>query len=129
MCQNLCVRNEMMCPKSQVSVEYLKAAVRKQDIRSFLMDDCHIEDEAFDQNQSRDDTYNQEATIIRRSSPFYTYFHSIISKVIAKYEKSGKDTTENSYYQRRYLDMILTNFMAFPLWIGLLLGNLNRYVR
>ncbi|KAF3837193.1 hypothetical protein F7725_004657 [Dissostichus mawsoni] len=75
--------------------------------------------------QEEDDEERRNAHTIVGRSPFTYEFRKVMEEVQGELEK---EEDENPYFCPGIVDVLFDNYLGiFPLWSGLLLGNLKRY--
>ncbi|XP_034064636.1 uncharacterized protein LOC117541546 isoform X2 [Gymnodraco acuticeps] len=80
--------------------------------------------------QEEDDEERRNAHTIVGRSPFTYEFRKVMEEVQGELEKEEVETPqdENPYFCPGIVDVLFDNYLGiFPLWSGLLLGNLKRY--
>ena len=81
--------------------------------------------------QEEDDHDRRNAQTIVGRSPFTYEFKKVLEEVKGELEKKDAESAveeENPYYCPGIVDVLFDNYLGiFPLWSGLLLGNLKRY--
>ena len=78
--------------------------------------------------QEEDDEDRRNAHTIVGRSPFTSEFKKVFEEVQAEHEKETPYCEENPYFCPAIVDVLYEKYLGiFPLWSGLLLGNLKRY--
>ncbi len=78
--------------------------------------------------QEEDDEDRRNAHTIVGRSPFTSEFKKVFEEVQAELEKDTPNCEENPYFCPAIVDVLFEKYLGiFPLWSGLLLGNLKRY--
>ncbi|XP_078024990.1 uncharacterized protein LOC144463675 [Epinephelus lanceolatus] len=81
--------------------------------------------------QEEDDEERRNAHTIVGRSPFTYEFKRVLEEVQRELEKTDAESPhdeENPYFCPGIVDVLFENYLGiFPLWSGLLLGNLKRY--
>ncbi len=81
--------------------------------------------------QEEDDDDRTNAQTIVGRSPFTYEFKKVLKEVQGALEKEDSESThkeENAYFCPGILDVLFDTYLGiFPIWSGLLLGDLKRY--
>ncbi len=88
-----------------------------------------IPEETLDEKQAVDDYIPPEAKTILARSPFTKEFASALDAVIsAEDPEEETEMGNNKYHCPGILDILIKDYMPiFPLWSGIMLGDLKRY--
>ena len=126
---NLCIvlSSRRRTTKMERSLAALEACIKKQDatvqFTQDINDDNNVSPPDVDEGKIPPKT-------MREASPYYQDFIGIYTQVIDDTTRLDKDTklTLNAYASPDVLKLILDRYMAiYPLWSGVLLGDLSRY--
>ncbi len=123
MCHVFCLPSQSSTYKK--SLTFLKEAVQGQNKSEV---DSAAQDDAQDCTTGIDDTEVLRFATIKESSDWRQAFMHIYNDVQDDKPSGDISQEDNTYFNSALMKVLLDNFMhIFPLWSGVLLGNLQRY--
>ena len=108
------------------SLQALEIRIKEENMKESVEE---VEDSVAFQSLSVSDQYHSNfdrSKTIRHSSPWYEEFAKVVTTTNGL--KDVSDHVSNEYYTPGVIELLLKHFLhMFPLWSGVLQGNVQRY--